>query len=60
MILTDYVSSAVMVIIVAFSLNTWGTFFGGGGKLFLNIYISMIIKNLIVKFNILCFYMIIS
>ena len=30
------------------------TFFGGGGgfKLFLNIYISMIIENLIVKFHI--------
>ena len=48
-------SPAVMVIIVAFGLNInnimWGTF-GGGVKLFLNIYISMIIQNLIVKFHI--------
>ena len=56
------VSSAVMVIIVAFGLNIWEClFFGGGGfKLFLNIYISMIIENSIVKFYIYCFYMIIS
>ena len=42
-----------MVIIVAFGLNICEGLFGGGGfKLFLNIYILMIIQNLIVKFHI--------
>ena len=52
-----------MVIIVAFGLNIdiWeGLFWGGGFKLFLNIYISMINENSIVKFHIYCFYTIIS
>ena len=43
---------AVMVIIVAFGLNICEGLLGGGVKLFLNIYISMIIQNLIVKFHI--------
>ena len=47
-------SFVVLVIIVAFGLNiSEGLFFGGGvQKLFLNIYISMINENLIVKFHI--------
>ena len=42
-------SSAVMVIIVAFGLNICEGL--GGGNSFLNIYILMIIQNLIVKFT---------
>ena len=42
----------VMVIIVAFGLNISEGLFGGVQKLFLNMYISIINENSIVKFHI--------
>ena len=45
-------SSVVLVIIVAFGLNISEGLFGGVQKLFLNINISMINENSIVKFHI--------